>query len=99
MDRDWELLDRLSKLSDDVLIGVKEAAALTGFAEISIRQRRVTTFPSPLPGLRHLRWHIGQIRNWGTDCEAGLDMSSKSSSGLGEARRGRPRLPASGKGK
>jgi hypothetical protein len=65
MKRDWQLLEHLSKLSDDVLIGVEEAAALTAFAAVSIRQRRVKNFPAPIPGLRHLRWRIGQIRAWG----------------------------------
>ncbi len=64
MARNWNLLEQLSKLEDDVLIGVEEAAALTGFAQTTIQQRRIKNFPAPLPGLRRLRWHLGQIRAW-----------------------------------
>jgi predicted DNA-binding transcriptional regulator AlpA len=65
MARNWDLVEQLSKLEDDVLIGVEEAAALTGFAETTIQQRRIKDFPAPMPGLRRLRWQLGQIRAWG----------------------------------
>ena len=65
MDRDWGLLEKLSKLDDDALVGVEEVAALTGLARTTIQQRRVKNFPAPLSGLRRLRWHLGQIRAWG----------------------------------
>jgi predicted DNA-binding transcriptional regulator AlpA len=64
MERNWQLLESLSKLGDDVLIGTREAAALTGFAHSSIQQRRIKDFPAPLPGQHRLRWHLGQIRAW-----------------------------------
>jgi len=61
--RDYALAERVSRLTDDVLIGVPEVAALTGFAEISIQQRRIKGgFPNPLPGVRRLRWRLGDIR-------------------------------------
>ena len=65
MDRDWGLLEKLAKLDDDALVGVEEVAAITGLARTTIQQRRVKDFPTPLPGLRRLRWHLGQIRAWG----------------------------------
>lgn len=70
MARNWNLLEQLSKLEDDVLIGVEEAAALTGFAETTIQQRRIKDFPAPMPGLRRLRWQLGQIRAWGRPAQA-----------------------------
>ncbi|MCK9200929.1 MAG: hypothetical protein M0P59_03400 [Gallionella sp.] len=65
MERDYSLAERLSKLGDDVFVGVIEVAALTGFAPITIQQRRIKGFPAPLPGTRKLRWRLGQIRAWG----------------------------------
>lgn len=65
MERDYSLLESLSKLGDDVFVGVIEVAALTGFAPITIQQRRIKGFPAPLPGTRKLRWRLGQIRAWG----------------------------------
>lgn len=67
MDRDYQLIERLGKLGDDVLVGVTEVAALTGFAFVTIQQRKVKGLPSPLPGPRRLRWRLGDIRNWGKE--------------------------------
>ena len=78
MNRDWALLERLSKLDDDALVGVDEVAALTGLARTTIQQRRVKNFPAPLPELRRLRWHLGKIRAWGRRPSA--DAQSKSAS-------------------
>lgn len=65
MERNYELLERLEKLGDDVLVGVAEVAAITGFAAVTIQQRRIKGFPTPLPGPRSLRWRLGNIRAWG----------------------------------
>lgn len=69
MERDWQLLERLSKLDDSVCIGVQEVAAITNFAALTIQQRRIKGFPEPIPGPRRLTWHIGQIRAWGIDAQ------------------------------
>lgn len=65
MERDYQLVERLNKLGDDTLVGVMEVAALTGFAAVTIQQRRIKGFPTPIPGPRLLRWRLGEIRNWG----------------------------------
>ena len=67
MSRNWELLERLKNLDDDVLIDAHEAAALTGFSVTTVQQRKVKTFPPPIQGMRRLRWKIGQIRAWGRE--------------------------------
>lgn len=64
MIRDYTLIERLASLPDDILIGVAEVAALTGFAETTIQQRRIKGFPSPLAGVRRLKWRLGDIRAW-----------------------------------
>jgi predicted DNA-binding transcriptional regulator AlpA len=46
------------------LIGVEEVAALTGFAEVTVQQRRIKGFPNPLTGVRRLKWRLGDIRAW-----------------------------------
>lgn len=65
LERDYGLAERLSRLGDDVLVGVPEVAALTGFAQITIQQKKIKGFPAPLSGTRKLRWRLGQIRAWG----------------------------------
>jgi len=65
MERNYDLAERLSKLGDDVLIGVEEVSALTGFAAITIQQRRARGLPDPIPGLHKLRWRLGTIRALG----------------------------------
>lgn len=65
MKRDYSLAEKVSKLGDDVFVGATEIAALTGFARITIQQRRVKGFPAPIPGTRILRWRLGDVRNWG----------------------------------
>lgn len=62
--RDYALVERLSKLGDDVLVGVDEVAAMTGLAAITIKQRRNVSIPRPVPGVRRLRWRLGDIRTW-----------------------------------
>ena len=64
MVRNYTLIERLASLPDDVLIGVDEVASLTGFAEVTVQQRRIKGFPSPLSGVRRLKWRLGDIRAW-----------------------------------
>lgn len=64
MMRDYKLLERLTPLPDDILVGIEEVAALTGFAHITIQQRRIKEFPSPLAGVRRLKWRLGDVRAW-----------------------------------
>lgn len=65
MGRDYKLLEQLAKLDDDVHVGVREVAAWTDFAEITIQQQSIKGFPKPIPGPRRLRWRLGDIRAWG----------------------------------
>ena len=65
MERNYSLAERLSKLGDDVFVDAVEVAALTGFARITIQQRRIKGFPAPVPGNQKLRWRLGDVRNWG----------------------------------
>lgn len=39
MSVDYETIQKIQKLSDDMLIGVAEVAALTGFSVLTVRQR------------------------------------------------------------
>lgn len=64
MTRNYTLIERLAALPDDILIGVEEVAALTGFAEITVQQRKIKGFPNPLAGVRRLKWRLGDIRAW-----------------------------------
>lgn len=64
MTRNYTLIERLASLPDDILIGVDEVASLTGFAEITVQQRRIKGFPNPLTGVRRLKWRLGDIRAW-----------------------------------
>ncbi len=60
---DYELVEKLQNLSDDVLIGVTEVAALTGFSALTVRQRKLPGL-DPVPGLSRLRWRMGDLRHW-----------------------------------
>lgn len=64
MIRDYPLIERLSLLSDDILVGIEEVAAITGFARLTVQQRRIKDFPQPLSGVRRLKWRLGDIRDW-----------------------------------
>lgn len=64
MIRDYQLIERLSSLSDDILVGIEEVAAITGFAQITVQQRKIKGFPIPLEGVRRLKWRLGDIRAW-----------------------------------
>jgi len=101
MERDWTLAAKLSRLSDDVLVGVEEVAALTGFSKITVRQQRLRDFPDPIECCRVLRWRLGQVRNWGkpdeikniqpNDAQKVSDRTSKTKT---KAKVGHPRLPS-----
>ncbi|MBI5897900.1 MAG: hypothetical protein HZB40_01570 [Rhodocyclales bacterium] len=64
MIRDYTLVERLTSLPDDILIDVDEVVALTGFARVTVQQRRIKGFPSPLTGVRRLKWRLGDVRAW-----------------------------------
>ncbi|TWC44300.1 hypothetical protein FBY04_14820 [Pseudomonas sp. SJZ080] len=44
---DYETIQKIQKLGDDVLIGVVEVAALTGFSVLTVRQRKLPRLESP----------------------------------------------------
>lgn len=91
--RDYALAESVSRLSDDVLVGVKEAAALTGFAAVSLQQRRVRAFPKPLNGVRILRWRLGDLRLWMKTSETASLPPSPPARNNTPKKSGRPRLP------
>lgn len=64
VDRNYDLLSRLGSLPDELWIGPHEVAELTGLAVATIQQRRVVGLPSPITGLRLLRWRLGDIKRW-----------------------------------
>jgi hypothetical protein len=63
MSVDYETIQKIQKLGDDVLIGVVEVAALTGFSILTVRQRKLPGL-EPVPGLSRLRWRLGDLRQW-----------------------------------
>jgi len=63
MNVDYETIQKIQKLGDDVLIGVAEVAALTGFSILTVRQRKLPGL-EPVPGLSRLRWRLGDLRQW-----------------------------------
>jgi hypothetical protein len=63
MSIDYETIQKIQKLGDDVLIGVAEVAALTGFSTLTVRQRKLPGL-EPVPGLSRLRWRLGDLRQW-----------------------------------
>ena len=63
MSIDYETIQKIQKLADDVLIGVAEVAALTGFSALTVRQRKLPGL-EPIPGLSRLRWRLGDLRQW-----------------------------------
>lgn len=82
MDRDYQLVERLSKLGDDVMVGVREVAALTNLAFITVQQRRTKLLPPPICGSKPLRWRLGDIR-----AKMRGDEPSRSSSSLKSRRK------------
>lgn len=63
MNVDYETIQKIQKLGDDVLIGVAEVAVLTGFSILTVRQRKLPGL-DPVPGLSRLRWRLGDLRQW-----------------------------------
>ncbi|AXA65432.1 hypothetical protein CE139_06280 [Pseudomonas oryzihabitans] len=63
MSVDYETIEKIQKLGDDVLIGVAEVAALTGFSVLTVRQRKLPGL-DPVYGLSRLRWRLGDLRSW-----------------------------------
>lgn len=78
MSVDYETIQKIQKLGDDVLIGVVEVAALTGFSILTVRQRKLPGL-NPLPGLSRLRWRLGDLRQWmrsGPQSKAAIDTAA-----------------------
>lgn len=90
MQVDYETIQKIQKLGDDVLIGVSEVAALTGFSVLTVRQRKLPGL-EPVPGLSRLRWRLGDLRAWmrtgNTECSHRPSMPTVSSN---PKRIGRP---------
>lgn len=63
MSVDYETIQKIQTLGDDVLVGVAEVAALTGFSILTVRQRKLPGL-EPVPGLSRLRWRLGDLRQW-----------------------------------
>lgn len=68
MDRDYDLAERLGRLSDDTALDASGGRGSTGYAVISIQQRKIRGLPAPIPGPRALRWRLGAIRDWIRSC-------------------------------
>lgn len=64
MARNYEFLQTLTTLEDDVWVDIHEVAAMTGLASATIQQRRIEGLPRPATGIRKLRWRLGDIRAW-----------------------------------
>ncbi len=62
--QELELAALVGGLADDTLIDVIELAAITGFTDNSIRQRKVRGLPDPDMRVGRLRWRLGNIRQW-----------------------------------
>lgn len=78
MSVDYETIQKIQKLGDDVLIGVVEVAALTGFSILTVRQRKLPGL-DPVPGLSRLRWRLGDLRQWmrcGPQSNAAADIAT-----------------------
>lgn len=64
MSRNYTLIERLLSQNDDILLGVEEVAELTGFARCTVQQKKIKGFPTPLAGIRRLKWRLGDVRAW-----------------------------------
>lgn len=94
MERDWDLVERLSRLEDCVVVGVIETAAYTGLAPATLRGRGVKGFPTPIPGLRHLKWSLGQLRAWakGTEAKSQVEVDASPAPSARQSRKDRPAI-------
>jgi hypothetical protein len=92
MERDWDLVERLSRLEDCVVVGVVETAAYTGLAPATLRGRGVKGFPTPIPGLRHLKWSLGQLRAWakGSDAKSQVEVNVSPARSARQSHKDRP---------
>ncbi|ASV36025.1 hypothetical protein CI807_07470 [Pseudomonas sp. NS1(2017)] len=87
---DYETIQKIQKLGDDVLIGVSEVAALTGFSVLTVRQRKLPGL-EPVPGLSRLRWRLGDLRAWmRTGNTESLHRPSMPNASSSSKRTGRP---------
>ncbi|MBS7422741.1 hypothetical protein KHW15_00120 [Pseudomonas syringae] len=89
MSIDYETIQKIQKLADDVLIGVAEVAALTGFSALTVRQRKLPGL-EPVSGLSRMRWRLGDLRQW---MRTGAITSApllKQASTVGSHKVGRP---------
>lgn len=62
--RDYVLLKTLTEMGDDTWIGPAELACLLGYAERTITQRRAEIPQPDKRAKRHLRWRLGDVREW-----------------------------------
>ena len=58
------LVQQLSMYGDDTFINVIEVAALTCYSPHSIRQKKIRCLPPSDPRMKHLRWRLGDIRQF-----------------------------------
>jgi len=77
--RDFERLEIICRLPDDVLVGINEVALLTDLSPITVQQRKLRGFPSPIQHIRKLRWRLGDVRTWIRD-KSSFSTLRKSSS-------------------
>jgi hypothetical protein len=86
---DYETILKIQKLGDDVLIGVAEVAALTGFSLLTVRQRKLPGL-DPVPGLSRLRWRLGDLRQWMRGGPAASALNPSSGHASARHKVGRP---------
>ncbi|MGA3842242.1 helix-turn-helix transcriptional regulator [Ralstonia nicotianae] len=84
--RDYELAAKISRAGDDLMVGPREVAAISGLSARTIGQRKISSMPAPLPGVRRLLWRLGDIRKW----MRGTVSDSTEDGQLQPVRRGRP---------
>lgn len=62
--RNYDLASQVARLPRYSLIGAREIAAISGYAESTIVQRKV---PLPLPAIstgRKVLWRLADVREW-----------------------------------
>jgi hypothetical protein len=85
--RDYELAAKISRAGDDLMVGPREVAAISGLSARTIGQRKISSMPAPLPGVRRLLWRLGDIRKW---MRGTISDDSTEDRQLQRVRRGRP---------